>query len=205
MAMPGVKGAAELEIVPFSGGSANNDYSRPGIQTQHIDENIVSPSYFQTMRVPLLSGRDFAWTDTVHDDNKIILSRSAAALLFPHGNPLGQQIIDDSGEYHRVIGIVGDAKYSDAREAAPPMAYLPITQSKVHKPSYTLIARVDGPLAPFAGAVRNLLARIAPEIPAPVFSTMSSALDQSLSAERMMALLSVFFAVCALLVTAIGL
>lgn len=205
MAMPGVQGAAELEIVPFEGSSANGLYSRPGIQAQNIDENIVSPGYFHTMRVPLLNGRDFAWTDSAHEENRIILSRSTATLLFPRENPLGQQVIDDSGDHYRVIGVVGDAKYSDAREAAPPMVYLPITQRKVHKPSYTLVARVEGPLAPFAGAVRNLLARTAPEIPAPVFSTMSSTLDQSLSAERMMALLSLFFAACALLVTAIGL
>jgi hypothetical protein len=52
---------------------------------------------------------------------------------------------------------------------------------------------------------RAIIAREVPDIPAPVFSTMGTFLDQSLSAQRVMALLSVFFAGCALLVTAIGL
>jgi putative ABC transport system permease protein len=204
-ALPDVKSAAEMEIVPFEGSSANDLFNRPGRQPQPVDENIISPGYFQTMRIPLLNGRDFAWSDTAHDVGKIVLSRSAAALLFPHEDPLGQQIDGVRKQHYQVIGVVGDAKYYDVRAAAPPMAYLAITQSTAHKPSYTLLARSDGPLSPFAAAIRNLLARTAPHIPAPVFNTMSATLDQSLSAERMMALLSVFFAVCALLVTAIGL
>jgi hypothetical protein len=104
-----------------------------------------------------------------------VLSRSAAALLFPHQNPIGQQIDDYRKQHYQVISVVGDAKYSDVRSAAPPMAYLAITQGTAHKPSYTLLARVDGPLSPFAAAIRNLLTHIAPQVPAPVFNTLSNA------------------------------
>jgi ABC-type antimicrobial peptide transport system permease subunit len=67
------------------------------------------------------------------------------------------------------------------------------------------LVRIDGPAASFAAAARALTAKMAPDIPAPVMTTMSSQLDASISSERMMAMLAVFFAVCALLVTAIGL
>lgn len=204
-ALPDVKGVAEIEIVPFQGSSANDLFNIPGGQPQNLDENLISPGYFQTMRIPLLNGRDFAWSDTPHDVPKVVLSRSAAALLFPHQDPIGRQLDGYGKQHYQVIGVVGDAKYSDVRAAAPPMAYLTITQSTAHKPSYTLLARVDGPLSPFAAAIRNLFARTAPQVPAPIFGTLSQTLDQSLSAERMMAMLSVFFAICALLVTAIGL
>ena len=80
-----------------------------------------------------------------------------------------------------------------------------ITQDSDKKPSYVFVARLDGPAAPFAVAVRAILAREVPEIPSPVFNTLGGFLDQSLSAQRMMALLSIFFAACSLLVTAIGL
>jgi ABC-type antimicrobial peptide transport system permease subunit len=53
--------------------------------------------------------------------------------------------------------------------------------------------------------VRSLAARLAPDIPAPALLKMDEVVDDSMSTERMMALLSVFFAACALLVTAIGL
>ena len=64
---------------------------------------------------------------------------------------------------------------------------------------------MDGPAGPLTGAVRELLKRIAPGVPVPVVTSMQTVMDDSLSAERLMALLSVFFAACALLVTAIGL
>jgi ABC-type antimicrobial peptide transport system permease subunit len=64
---------------------------------------------------------------------------------------------------------------------------------------------VDGPLAPLAAAARALAGNLAPSIPAPVVTTVDDVLNRSVSAERMMALLSLFFAGCALLVTAIGL
>jgi ABC-type antimicrobial peptide transport system permease subunit len=74
-----------------------------------------------------------------------------------------------------------------------------------HSPSYNAVVRVDGPASPLASAARLLATRLAPGIPAPVMTSMSSVVDDSLSTERIMALLSVFFAVCALVVTAIEL
>jgi hypothetical protein len=156
------------------------------------------------MRIPLLAGRDFAWTDTLSTGGKIILSRSAATAIFPHQNALGQHI-DTGKDAMEVVGIVGDVKYDDIRKPAPFEAYVPITQNKEKKPSYTFVVRSEGPAAPFASAVHAILTRDVPEIPAPVFDTLNKMLDQSLSAQRMMAMLSVFFAACALLVTAIGL
>jgi ABC-type antimicrobial peptide transport system permease subunit len=78
-------------------------------------------------------------------------------------------------------------------------------QDQQKKPSLTAVVRTDGPQAALGSAARALAARFAPTIPAPILSTMNEVLNDAMSAERMMALLSVFFAGCALLVTAIGL
>jgi ABC-type antimicrobial peptide transport system permease subunit len=78
-------------------------------------------------------------------------------------------------------------------------------QDEEKKPSLSAVIRMEGPQAPLAAAARALTARLAPSIPAPVFTTMDEVIDESLNSERLMALLSVYFAVCALLVTAIGL
>jgi ABC-type antimicrobial peptide transport system permease subunit len=67
------------------------------------------------------------------------------------------------------------------------------------------VIRTDGQEAPLAAAARVLAARLAPSIPAPIMSTEDDVMNRSVSTERMMALLSLFFAGCALLVTAIGL
>jgi ABC-type antimicrobial peptide transport system permease subunit len=78
-------------------------------------------------------------------------------------------------------------------------------QDPQKKPSLNAVVRMDGPQAPLAAAAHTLAARLAPTIPAPVITTMDEVLNNSIGAERMMALLALYFAACALLVTGIGL
>jgi len=205
-ALPGVHAASIFSTIPYSGSTMTNEYSMPsGRITPQLYTNWIAPQYFQTMRIPLLAGRDFAWSDTLSTGSKIILSRSAAAAIFPHQIAVGQHI-GSGKDSLEVIGIVGDVKYSDIRKPAPPEGYLAITQNeRDKKPSYVFVVRLEGPAAPFASAVHAILVRDVPDIPAPIFDTLGAYLDHSLSAQRMMAMLSVFFAVSALLVTAIGL
>jgi ABC-type antimicrobial peptide transport system permease subunit len=73
------------------------------------------------------------------------------------------------------------------------------------KPSLSAVVRMDGGQGPLTGAARELASRLAPMIPAPVVTTMNDVISGSITAEGMMALLSVFFAGCALLATGIGL
>jgi cell division protein FtsX len=165
----------------------------------------VAPNYFRTMRTPLYQGREFDWNDTRASGPKMILNQSAARLLFPGREALGQQVVNawDKTSY-QVMAVVGDSKYQDLRESAPPNAYVPITQDPQEKPSLSAVVRMDRQ-APLAGVARELASRLAPTIPAPVVTTMSDVLNGSITAEGMMAVLSVFFAGCALLVTGIGL
>jgi ABC-type antimicrobial peptide transport system permease subunit len=171
----------------------------------------VSPDYFATMRVPIVSGRDFRWQDTKSAGSKIILNQTAARILFPNRNPIGQSVSDYDKTANKVfavyevIAVVGDTKERSIRQEAPPGAFTPMTQNEWDKAPYTALIRLDGPTTPFAAATRSLMARMAPDVPAPAMTTMSGALDDSIRSERMMAMLSVFFAACALLVTAIGL
>jgi predicted permease len=203
---PGVKSVSFSLMVPLTGSQWKGEYSAAGGKKQDAYINAVGPAYFETMRIPLLDGREFRWADTTSTGSNVILNAAAAKMYFPGQNPIGRSILDEPAKTPReVIGVVGDARYDDLRTPAPPTAYLPITESKTQNPSYTAVVRVDGPAAPLVGAARSIAARLAPDIPAPVVTTMDSVLDESISSERVMALLSVFFAACALLVTGIGL
>ncbi len=104
-----------------------------------------------------------------------------------------------------MIGVVGDAKYEDMRSAPPPTAYMPMAPDDQFSPSFSAVVRIDGPAASLAASARKLATELAPGIPAPEVTSMMTIVDESLSSERMMALLSAFFAICALVVTAIGL
>jgi predicted permease len=203
---PGVESVSFQFVVPLSHRHWTGLYSAPGGSPRRLNMNSVAPKYFGTMRIPLFQGREFDWNDTKASGPKMILNQSAAKLLFPGREALGQQVMNawDKTSY-QVVAIVGDTKYQDLRESAPPDAYVPIMQDPQEKPSLSAVVRMGGGQAPLAGAARELASRLAPAIPAPVVTTMSDVLNGSITAEGMMAVLSVFFAGCALLVTGIGL
>jgi predicted permease len=203
---PGVKKVSFEFVVPLSHRGWNGRYGAPGKPPHLIYMNAVGPDYFATMRIPLYQGREFTWADSKASGLKITLNRSAANLLFPGEEALGQQVIEArSHTAYQVVGVVGDTKYLVMREPAPASAYIPMMQDEQTKPSLTAVVRTDGPQAALASAARSLAARLVPTVPAPTLSTVNEVLNDAVSTERMMALLSVFFAGCALLVTGIGL
>jgi predicted permease len=203
---PGVESVSFQFVVPLSHRHWTGLYSAPGGSPRRLNMNSVAPNYFGTMRIPLYQGREFRWNDTRPSGFKMILNQSAAKMLFPGRVALGQQVMNSGDKTsYQVVAVVGDTKYQDLRESSPPNAYVPIMQDPQEKPSLSAVVRMYGGQAQPAAAARELASRLAPAIPAPVVTTMTEVLNGSITAEGMMAVLSVFFAGCALLVTGIGL
>jgi predicted permease len=203
---PGVKSVSFQFIVPLSHRGWNGRFSSPAGGTHMLFLNSVGPEYFATMRIPLPIGREFNWSDTKASGLKMILNQSAAKQLFPGQSAVGKQVVNPREKIsYEVVGVVADAKYRSMQSSAPAQGYVPMQQDEQEKPSLNAVVRIDGPEGPLADAARNLAAQLAPTIPAPVMTSMNDVMNRSISSERMMALLSVFFAGCALLVTAIGL
>jgi predicted permease len=205
---PGVTSISFARMAPFTHWVWDEDFSAAGGKSYDIYENSVAPDYFQTMRIPLFEGRDFNWNDTATSSSKIILNRTAARLLFHDQNPIGQMVSkkEDTIKKFEVVGVVGDAKYEDLRSEAPAAAYQAMMQDDGRDSrSYLAVVRVDGSATPLADAARALVRQADPAIPAPVMTSMDQVVQDSLSAERTMAMLALFFGVCALVVTAVGL
>ncbi|MBW8870015.1 MAG: ABC transporter permease [Acidobacteriales bacterium] len=208
--LPGVKSVAYVRFPPMSGSIWTEDmHTSVSKGGQEIYMNSASAGYFNTLQIPILTGRDFKWSDTGASSLKVVLSESAAQKLFPGQNALGQTVIQsgtaDSKKSFQVIGIVGDIHYASLRKEAPPEAYVCITQNTDHKPNYVAVVREEGSVVPLAAAARQLASNMAPEIPAPVLTPMMTDIDGTIASERIMAMLAIFFAICALLVTGIGL
>ena len=201
---PGVKSVSFARMTPLTETEWDWEYAVPGGNKIDAHMNAVGPAYFETMRIRLLAGREFGWNDVESTGLKAIVNQAAVKAFFPGENPIGRTIQHEKKAYE-IVGVVGDAKYEDLRSPAPPTIFVPFVNFMEGKPVYTVVARVEGPAAPLAGAARSIATRLAPDIPTPVMTTMDRVLDDSISSERVMALLSVFFAVCALLVTGIGL
>jgi predicted permease len=203
---PSVKSVSFQFIVPLSHRHWTGLYSAPGGSPHRLNLNSVAPDYFETMRIPLYLGREFSWNDTKASGPRMILNQSAAKLLFPGRDALGQQVMNAQDKrWYQVVAVVGDTKYQDLRESAPPDAYVPIMEDPQEKPSLSAVVRMDGGQGPLEAFARKLASRLTPTIPAPVVTTMNDVISGSITAEGMMALLSVFFAGSALLVIGIGL
>jgi predicted permease len=207
--LPGVTGVSYELMTPLTGFQWDEDFPDTTGGTHDTFINTVAPAYFSTMRIPLLAGREFTWNDTPSEGAKIILNQTASRQLFPGGNALGHSIRLDQGKktvVYDVVGIVGDAKYSDIHVASPATAYFALPQEDwQHSNSYTAVVRTTSTGGPLASAVREITAQMAPQVPVPQVKSMQTIIDDALGADRMMTLLAVFFAVCALVVTAIGL
>ena len=203
---PGVKDVSFEGMPPLSGSMQIGTMSTPFSNgSQSIYGNTVAPNYFTTMRIPMHAGRDFNWQDTPASGTKLVLNETAARLLFPNRSAIGQTITGWKGKTMVVIAVVADTHYESIQKPAPPEAYRAMTQTEEKKFSYDAVVRIAGSPRPLATAARQLAAATAPDIPAPTLTTMSSQLDESIRSQRLMAMLSVFFAATALLVTAIGL
>lgn len=205
----GVTAVSYQLMTPLKGLQWDEDFADTRGTDHDTYINTVAPEYFSTMRIPVLLGREYTWNDTPASGMKIILNQTAARQLFPGGDAVGQTIHHDEGKgrsMFEVIGVVGDAKYADIHSAPPATAYYAMSQDDmVQSPSYTAVVRTTERGGTITGDVRAITAQMAPQIPAPEVTSMQEIIEAALGSERMMTLLAVFFALCALVVTAIGL
>jgi predicted permease len=202
--VPGVQAISFADTTPVSGSWTTDDVNPPGRPQQELYRAVVGPDYFRAMRTRLVAGREFRWNDTDASGAVVILNRAAAKALFGTENAVGERLLSDKRQLE-VIGIVGDAKYTGLRDAAPPTWYAAATQGVKNKPSFTAVIRLNGPAAPVISAIRAIVKQHAPDIPVPAATTMEDQIAGSIATERLMATLALFFGALALLITAIGL
>jgi predicted permease len=175
----------------------------PDSETIRVAWNAISPGYFSTVSTPLLSGRDFQLADNENAPKVVIVNESLANRVFPDQNPIGHRL-----GLSTIVGVVKDSRYNGARDQPRPVLYHPLFQYGKEQAfrwgfvSYELRSR--------AGA--NLLDRIRREVAAvdrglPIFraKTLKVQMAESLMKERLLAMLSSFFGILALLLACIGL
>jgi ABC-type antimicrobial peptide transport system permease subunit len=170
--------------------------------------NDVTPGYFQTMGMHLVSGRDFTWFDRSVKPRPVIVNQALARSFFSGKNPIGQRmgyagpdgIAKGDSE---IIGVISDAKYRSLREPIPPTVYNPVVDGLTH--TFGLQLRTTQSPETWIGPVREVLRSLDPEMPFIEVRTMREEVDASLWQERFLAALSAIFGAIAALVAAIGL
>jgi putative ABC transport system permease protein len=212
-AIPGVRGAAAVSVLPMSGDFDTTAFviegkpARAGDQ-QSPDRYIVSPEYFRVLRIPLRQGRLFTARDDAEHPSVCVISDTAARMWFPGESPLGRKIraggtgnFDDS-PFREVVGVVGDVAQYGLGLAPTPQIYMPHAQFASHY--LTLMVRTDGDPAALAGPVRKAVSKADPEQPVYDVAPLEEIVANTMAARRLGLWLVAAFGLGALLLAAAG-
>jgi predicted permease len=209
-ATPGIESAA-LGMIPFrdSGGNTVWMDGTDARQGKDVSRSRVGPDYFKTLQIPLLAGRDFDARDRGGAPNVAIVNQAFARQLLNGANPVGRRFWIEatpgaSERLYEIVGLVRDTKYEDLREEFGPIVYDAAAQDAGSGPGAKVLIRSRMPQAQMVAAVNRVLGEINPAITVS-FQGFKPMIEETILRERLMATLSGFFGLLALLLACIGL
>ncbi len=210
--LPGVLGVASSQIAVLTGTDMGRNITVEGRQNldtddTHVNFDAVSPNYFSTMRIPLVSGREFNTGDTSTSTKVAIINETMAKEFFPKRNPIGVHFAMGSGNDAKpdieIVGVVKDTKESHVRDPGRPYFYQPYSQfGKLVGMSFYIRSQQD-PLL-MANNLRESVRAADPNLPVYELKTVQRVVDEDLFAERVIAGLSATFGGLAALLAALG-
>ena len=171
-----------------------------------VTEVIVSPGYFQTLRIPLLEGRYFAESDTADGAKAIVISESLARRYFQDVNPIGHRIAPSGPDNHNgwlsIVGVVGDVKYTGLASVSEPAFYVLYTEFSGFQKLHLLVqSSIASGLAP---QIERAIRVIDHDATLSDVATLDAATSQSMAQPRFRTVLIAVFAGVALLLSAVG-
>ncbi len=216
--IPGVESAAVGLSLPFERGLNDGFHIADGPQAGTKDmssSSYVTPEYFRALRIPLLSGRAFAESDTPDSQPVAIVNASFARKFLGTTNAVGRHIQSGKTTYE-IVGMVADVTKRPGLAASAPLAtevtyYVPATQTGqeginvVHvwfQPSW--IVRTKGPINGLTSAMQAALAEADPALPFAGFHSLNELQADALQQQRLEALLLGVLAALALLLSLVG-
>jgi predicted permease len=186
-ALPGVEAVGIVENVPLDEGLALAPFATdaaPEAETvsgPRAGFTFAAGDYFTAMGIEVLEGRGFGPDDVLVPGN-VVVSRSAADLLWPGENPVGRQLRNATiTDWHTVIGVVEDVLQYDLRDATAPIVYYPLvgpTPESWFRSSPGYVVR-SGRAETIASEIRELVREAAPEAPMYRVFTMRSLVERS--------------------------
>ena len=229
--LPGVRSMSLASITPLGGSRWNSDVSIEGYQwkpgdKKYIDMNAVGPRYFETIGIPLVLGRDFRDEDNPPysldppqsfqpgvrppeppGPRVIIITESLAKRFFEGRSPIGMHICMDekydAARAYEIVGVVREAYYFGLREAPEGMIYQPVWRAGAGSREVTIRTGREAP--GIVAAVRREVTALDPAIPVLNSRTIEQQIDNNILEDRLIATLSSFFGVLALLLAGVGL
>jgi predicted permease len=164
--------------------------------------NVIAPSYFQTLKIPVLAGRDFSRTDDENGMQTVIVNEVLARRMWQTPEAAIGKRLRSGGDWRTVIGVVGNLKYSRLSEPSRPFVYFPLLQS--YAPALTVHARTSGDLNYALRRVRDHVNEIDPKIPIVRSTTLTEQTRVALSVYELGAGALSMFGIMTIVLAAIG-
>jgi putative ABC transport system permease protein len=212
-AVPGVKASAGISHLPLSGRNWGSAYTIEGQEaTRSADVQIgntrvITPGYFRTLEVPLLTGRDFADTDTAGSPGVIIIDATLARRFFANGDPLGQRIKfggpDSTAPWMTIVGVAGEVKHYGVDQNIRPGYYLPYPQHARASLTMTVRTSVADP-ASVAAALRRAVHELDSDLPVTQLRTMPEVVSRSFWEQSLASWLLGLFSAIGIALAAVG-
>ena len=214
-ATPGVRSVAYSGWPLLDGNGWNGYIALNGVITGETLSYFlgVSPGWRETMKIPLVAGRDFRAGDTY--PGAAIVNQAFVRTYFRGQNPVGRYFDKTQGNRQRprfqIIGVVADARYRNMREPISPTAYVPFQAVKADgafegkdRAAFIVRTAAEDPLA-IAPVLRKAVPEANPGFRVSAVRTQQELIDKHTVRERLLATLALFFAALALALAAIGL
>jgi putative ABC transport system permease protein len=209
-AQNGVKSAAASMMIPLTTGmrmlgdfQIEGQPPVPGQTLPIADFRVVSESYFDTLRIPMLEGRAFLRSDRPDTPNVAVVNLTAARHFWGAQDPIGKRFSVDGGKtWTQIIGVAGDVKQYGLDKDAVEEIYVPLAQS----PLLDAIVEVKTSVEPMSVArgIIELLYAVDPNQPAARVRSMEQVRAESMAAPRLTSNLLSIFALLALTIAATG-
>jgi predicted permease len=207
---PGVRSAGLAAVPILAGDEWDSTMSVEGHQAADGEDmqafmNALSPDYFETMRIPLLEGRDFTPLDIQEQTTVAIVNQRFAEHFFKGKSAIGKRLGWGQGPQTKlsieIIGVVADALYEGPREGVRRQVFVP----KWGNTSAAFYVRTQTASDTAYGVIRNEVKQADAAMPLYEMKTLESQLDETLVNDRLIALLSAGFGLLATVLASVGL
>jgi putative ABC transport system permease protein len=214
--VPGVAAAAAISQLPLGDPASGQPFTIDGrsfapSQRPNAQYRAVSPSYFETMRIPLLRGRRLTNDDRENTAMVVVVNEAMARTFWPNEEPLGKVLHWATGYArfdtppHTVVGVVADVKSNGLDQPERPAVYAPFVQRAFPWMRWTsFVVRTHGEPEAYERTIRKELTALDPEQPIFQVAPLESVLAQSIAARRFSTMLIELFAALALALCAVG-
>jgi putative ABC transport system permease protein len=212
--LPGVEAVSATNHLPLHGDNWRFGFNIDGRPVVRPEDRaralfrIVRPGYFQTMRIPLIRGRDITADDMLNRNHVVVLDESAARTNWPGADPIGQRIsVNDPAtapEWFTVVGVVKDVRQADWSASHNGEMYYPYWNATVPEPPHTFVVRARANPLLLREGITRIVQSLDADAPVADVLTMDQAMAEQVSEPRFYLMLLGVFATTALVLAAIG-